>query len=256
MKRGGSFKSKKKRWFVLSDEVLTYFADDTESKPLGSIPLSEISKCEVIGNKDICVRTPYRDYEITADSLAEGVEWIEEIEERIKKSKEYKELVAKGIPVTPSSGTMKIKRVFIARAETEELRVMYEQERRTNEEIIAENRQLSRMTQDLNNVIERKDQEISVLTNLLEQKNFLIKNLEDELSVAKAEQIEFTKGSVNDQEIVKKWEIDVERLKKIKSEQATNTEELAYSKAQLKVANKTIEKLREKLKSISDIIHG
>mmetsp|Transcript_9149 Transcript_9149/g.13528 ORF Transcript_9149/g.13528 Transcript_9149/m.13528 type:complete len:205 (+) Transcript_9149:41-655(+) len=87
MKKGGSrFTSKKKRWFVLTDDALSYFDGKEEKKQLGSIPLGEVKECVLTG-ESFNIETGYRSYCCYASSIEEAVSWAEDIENRSKELK-------------------------------------------------------------------------------------------------------------------------------------------------------------------------
>lgn len=134
--------------------------------------------------------------------------------------------------------------------EAEELKLLLENERKSNEELVNENRNNAKTIQELNNRVEAKDQQITALKEQLEQRYFNIRNLEDEVAAAKNAQIEFSKKSATDQDIMKKWDADVQDLKKSRHEYMAVMEENVSLKAQLNVSNQRIVRAQEKLQKI------
>ncbi|EFC47582.1 predicted protein [Naegleria gruberi] len=90
-KKGGLFKSTKKRWLILTDEELAYFDDvsSTSAPPIDRIYLRLIVCAENTGNVEnikgknyyeFLVKTNLgRDYQIYAESENERNVWIESI---------------------------------------------------------------------------------------------------------------------------------------------------------------------------------
>ena len=76
----------KKRFFVLRDDKLIYFSDDTLATVIGAIGLDGASVRLVLDSKKpgvFQVRTPGRDFELQAASGDAATEWLAEIERAI-----------------------------------------------------------------------------------------------------------------------------------------------------------------------------
>lgn len=83
-KEGGSFKSWKKRWFVLRDGALSYYKQKGDFEPLGTISLSTAGRIQVNSTKKkpntFEIPTPSRTYYLTADTETERQTWMEILE--------------------------------------------------------------------------------------------------------------------------------------------------------------------------------
>eukprot|EP01136_Pigoraptor_vietnamica_P022579 Opistho-1_new@460 len=73
----------KKYWFVLTEEKLTYHANETSTKVLGEMVLAEISECSrvVFSKRKFCfdVRTPSHSFIISLKTESELMDWLEDI---------------------------------------------------------------------------------------------------------------------------------------------------------------------------------
>jgi len=87
-KCGGSHKSWKTRWFVLTKDVLYYFDKEVSTEPLGVIQLKDYCKCKgmegnafQITRKDnsFFLEMPYRIFKIQANDWRQSEEWAESI---------------------------------------------------------------------------------------------------------------------------------------------------------------------------------
>lgn len=83
-KEGGSFKSWKKRWFVLRDGALSYYKQKGDFEPLGTISLTTAGRIQVNSTKKKAntfeIPTPSRTYYLTADTETERHTWMEILE--------------------------------------------------------------------------------------------------------------------------------------------------------------------------------
>eukprot|EP00742_Colponemidia_sp_Colp-10_P000606 GILJ01000662.1.p1 GENE.GILJ01000662.1~~GILJ01000662.1.p1 ORF type:complete len:128 (-),score=12.14 GILJ01000662.1:137-520(-) len=80
-KQGGFVKNWKRRYFVLRDNVITYFKTPTSTSPQGIIPLDQclaVKSADDVINKccSFIVSIPGRTYYILAESDEERDEWI------------------------------------------------------------------------------------------------------------------------------------------------------------------------------------
>eukprot|EP00761_Pharyngomonas_kirbyi_P001956 gb/GECH01001960.1/.p1 GENE.gb/GECH01001960.1/~~gb/GECH01001960.1/.p1 ORF type:complete len:413 (+),score=90.56 gb/GECH01001960.1/:1-1239(+) len=85
-KQGGSFKSMKRRFFILRNDMLYYFRTETDAEPLGEIHLSEsrIIDAAMSPSKNpysFNIHTPKRMYYICAESSTEKEAWMDAIDE-------------------------------------------------------------------------------------------------------------------------------------------------------------------------------
>eukprot|EP01091_Cochliopodium_minus_P009002 TRINITY_DN2134_c2_g1_i2.p1 TRINITY_DN2134_c2_g1~~TRINITY_DN2134_c2_g1_i2.p1 ORF type:complete len:1422 (+),score=367.59 TRINITY_DN2134_c2_g1_i2:21-4286(+) len=81
-KNGGSFKSWKRRWCILKDGFITYFKQQNDEQPLGAIPLEGcLSVTKEKDKKDnlFVINTPYRVYELKADTAEAMDQWVNSI---------------------------------------------------------------------------------------------------------------------------------------------------------------------------------
>lgn len=83
-KEGGSFKSWKKRWFILKDGVLSYYKGKGDTEPLGTISLSTAGRIQVNSSKKKAnvfeIPTPSRTYYFIADTETERQSWMDILE--------------------------------------------------------------------------------------------------------------------------------------------------------------------------------
>ncbi|KAJ3442161.1 sesquipedalian [Anaeramoeba flamelloides] len=82
-KRGGSFKSWKKRWFILSGSILMYYKTKNDKKPLGEIALQGIEIKMLNGAKSSFVidHTDRRSYFLRCSDDKERKDWVDTIHE-------------------------------------------------------------------------------------------------------------------------------------------------------------------------------
>eukprot|EP01133_Synstelium_polycarpum_P020332 gene20332-24393_t len=87
IKKGHNFKSWRKRWFVLKDNVLSYYKSPKDTAPAGSVPVSDIEDVTNVEDPQLregyahCfqLRTNKVAYLIAADNERDLDEWIEMI---------------------------------------------------------------------------------------------------------------------------------------------------------------------------------
>lgn len=83
-KEGGSFKSWKKRWFVLKDCNLAYYKQKGETEPLGVISLSHAGRIQSTDRKKKAhgfeIPTPSRTFYLSADTETEKQSWMDALE--------------------------------------------------------------------------------------------------------------------------------------------------------------------------------
>ncbi|KAJ3447866.1 sesquipedalian [Anaeramoeba flamelloides] len=84
-KRGGSFKSWKKRWFVLHGASLMYYKIENDKTPLGEIALKDVSiKMLTDGKHSYCIDHPdRRSYYLRCSDDKERKDWIDAIKESL-----------------------------------------------------------------------------------------------------------------------------------------------------------------------------
>ena len=87
VKRGGSWKSWKKRWFVLNDKEIRYFTNKTETNLKGIIKISDIKEVkkstEITSGFHFEVVTERRTYLIRAENDSARTTWIDRISSRL-----------------------------------------------------------------------------------------------------------------------------------------------------------------------------
>jgi len=90
-KIGGNFKNWRRRWFVLTDESLSYFKEKEDDIPIQAIEMRVCSAIkymddpETSGGFIFALSTPGRMYKFAASTEAERVQWIEAIKPFVEK---------------------------------------------------------------------------------------------------------------------------------------------------------------------------
>jgi len=128
LKQGGSWKTWKRRWFVLNDRVLYYFQHTAENKPKGIIPLENV-RVRALDDKDgkewafevysemsqiikgcktdssgAVVQGNHRQYRMSAASEEDRDQWIECIQDSIRDNPFYKIIADKKAAIHRRSG--------------------------------------------------------------------------------------------------------------------------------------------------------
>jgi len=128
LKQGGSWKTWKRRWFVLNDRVLYYFQHTAENKPKGIIPLENV-RVRALDDKDgkewafevysemsqiikgcktdssgAVVQGNHRQYRMSAASEEDRDQWIEAIQDSIRDNPFYKIIADKKAAIHRRSG--------------------------------------------------------------------------------------------------------------------------------------------------------
>ncbi|KAL0481234.1 nuclear pore complex protein NUP62 [Acrasis kona] len=117
------------------------------------------------------MKTPYRDFELTADSLSEAIEWIEAIEDNISKLKKSKEQQSARVE-SPSAKKVAAESAKNTKlqGEIEEWKVMYELEKKNNKELVEEMNKQSKKITELMNMLDLKTQENITLKAAINKK--------------------------------------------------------------------------------------
>jgi len=129
LKQGGSWKTWKRRWFVLNDRCLYYFQHTAENVPKGIIPLENVRvrQCEDKYGKEFCfeiysesaeiikgcktdsggtvVQGNHKQYRMNASSEEDRDCWIQCIQESIREHPFYKIISDKKAAIRRRSGT-------------------------------------------------------------------------------------------------------------------------------------------------------
>lgn len=97
---GGS----KKRWFVLEDQMISYYEKPDQKKQLGSIYLEQINKTK-INNKELILFTAFRNYSLTHENnVNKVIEWADAIEMRLKQTETLRKVTKKAEKLVERQG--------------------------------------------------------------------------------------------------------------------------------------------------------
>jgi len=82
IKQGFKIKSWKKRWFLLSNSLISYFKTPRDMKPISSFYIRDckVSTCVVEGRKNtFYIETPKRTFYLAAETEGEMQSWLDSL---------------------------------------------------------------------------------------------------------------------------------------------------------------------------------